>query len=217
MPSLFGSRIAAPDIIPALGLGRVATLRKPNGGTRGLVVGDFLRRMVARTLPQQVATLLADACRPHQYALGSRVGPEALIHEVQARCALNPQLTVVSLDASAAYDGISRASVLRELRDVPEASLLLPFACLWLGRTWTYVWQQGDRTRRLYQGEGVEQGDPLSPAFFSLGLRAALCSLQGDLRPDWGERVLAYLDDVTILASPRRVGALIPRSRIILA
>ena len=46
------------------------------------------------------------------------------------------------------------------LRDVPEASSLLPLACLWLGCTSTYVWQQGDRTRRLRQGEGVEQGDP---------------------------------------------------------
>ena len=37
-------------------------------------------------LAQQFAKPLADACWPHQYALGSRVGPEALIHEEPARC-----------------------------------------------------------------------------------------------------------------------------------
>ena len=31
--------------------------------------------MVARTLAQQFAKSLTDACRPHQYAIGSRVGP----------------------------------------------------------------------------------------------------------------------------------------------
>ena len=34
-------------VMPAFGLGRVVALRKPNGGTRGLVVGDFFRRVVA--------------------------------------------------------------------------------------------------------------------------------------------------------------------------
>ena len=125
------------DIVPALGLGRVVALRKPNGGTRGLVIWDFLRRLVARTLAQQFVGPIAEACHPHQYTLGSSVGAEALIHEVQARCAADPQLTVVSLDAAAAYDGMSRHTVLRELTNLPEASALLPFVCLWLGRTST--------------------------------------------------------------------------------
>ena len=56
-----------PDVIrAALGLGRMVALRKPTGGTRGLVVGDFLRRFTARTLAQQFAPSLEAACRPHQ-------------------------------------------------------------------------------------------------------------------------------------------------------
>ena len=101
--------------------------------------------------------------------------------------------------------------MLRELKEVPEASALLPFVRLWLGRTSTYCWQQGARTRHLQQGEGVEQGDPLSPALFSLGLRAALRDLQLDVRPDLGECILAYLDDVTILANPQRALDLVRR------
>ena len=115
------------DMVPALGLGRVVAPRKPNGGTRGPVI---LRRLVTRTLAQQIAGPIAEAWDPRQYALGSRVGAEALIHEVQARCAADPQLTVVSLDAAAAYVGMSRQTVLRVLTGFPDASALLPLcAC----------------------------------------------------------------------------------------
>ena len=31
-----------------LGLGRMVAIRKPTGGTRGLVVSDFFRRLIAR-------------------------------------------------------------------------------------------------------------------------------------------------------------------------
>ena len=175
-----------------------------------MVVGDFFRRIVARTLAQQFAGAVEEAC-PHQYALGNRAGLDALVHAVQARCAHDPNLTVVSLDASAAYDGISRQSILQELRSLPAAAALLPFARLWLGRPSSFVWQQGTTTRQLRQAEGVEQGDPLSPALFCLGLQPALTDLQRELREDLGERVLAYLDDVTILAAPERVLHLVRR------
>ena len=82
--------LPVPASLPALGLRRVVALRKPNGGTRGLMIGDFLRRLVARTLAQQFAGPIAEACHPHQYPLGSRVGAEALIHEVQARFSADP-------------------------------------------------------------------------------------------------------------------------------
>ena len=83
-------------------------------------------------------------------AHGSRAGLDALVHAVQARCAHDPNLTVVSLDASAAYDGISRQSILQELRSLlAAAAALLAFAGLWLGRPSSFVWHQGATTRHL--------------------------------------------------------------------
>ncbi|CAE7301210.1 unnamed protein product [Symbiodinium natans] len=112
--SLFAQAQVPEDMRAALGLGRMVALRKPTGGTRGLVIGDFLRRLVAPTLAQQFAPSLEEACRPHQYALDNRAGLDALVHHVQpgARCALDPTLTVV---------GISRQATLHELRNLPEA------------------------------------------------------------------------------------------------
>ena len=43
------------------------------------------------------------------------------------------------------------------------------------------------------------------------GLRPALRALQQEIREDLGEGILAYLDDVTILASPQRALHLVRR------
>ena len=51
--AVFLARASVPEpIAAALAIGRLVAVRKPNGGTRGLMVGDFLRRVVARTLAQ---------------------------------------------------------------------------------------------------------------------------------------------------------------------
>ena len=118
------------DIVPALGLGRVVALRKPNGGTGGLMIGDFLCRLVARTLAQQFAGPVAEACHLHPYALGSRVGAEALIHEVQAGCAADP----------GEYDSFNKfecctspSTLLRSFSGpIPFAALLANFSSIYL-------------------------------------------------------------------------------------
>ena len=42
------------EILQAVRIGRMTALQKPQGGVRGIVVGDFMRRVVARTLAQQL-------------------------------------------------------------------------------------------------------------------------------------------------------------------
>ena len=42
------------EVIPLLRLGRITALQKPSGGIRGIVVGDVFRRLVARTMAQQL-------------------------------------------------------------------------------------------------------------------------------------------------------------------
>ena len=96
-----------PSASQSLGLGRLVAVRKPAGGVRGLIVGDFLRRLVARSLAQQFATAFDLATRPHQYALATRAGAEALAHTLQVECDQDPTLTVLSVDGVGAYDLIS--------------------------------------------------------------------------------------------------------------
>ena len=55
----------------------------------------------------------------------------------------------------------------------------------------------------MTQGEGGEQGDPLMPALFSLGLHDTLARVKAEMLP--GEQLFAYLDDVYVLCKPARV------------
>ena len=72
------------NIAQAIGLGRMVALTKPNGGIRGLVVGDVLRRVIARCIAQVFATQFHAACAPHQFALSSRAGTGAVVHALTA-------------------------------------------------------------------------------------------------------------------------------------
>ena len=130
------------------------------------MVGDFLRRVVARTLAQHFAAHFQRACLPHQQALTTRAWSEALVHALIAHPQLDPRLTLVSVDVTAAYDLISRQAMLQALQRTPEASALLPFMRLWYARASSYVWAAGPEVHRITQAVGGEQGEPLMPAVF---------------------------------------------------
>ena len=101
-------------------------------------------------------------------ALSTRTGAEALVHTLQAKTQADPHLTVLSVDISAAYDTVSREAMLSALREVPQASALMPFVRLWYARESVYVWAASSQAHRITQAEGGEQGDPLMPALFAL-------------------------------------------------
>ena len=74
-----GPREVPDRIEPVVRLGRLTAWRKPDGGVRGIVVGDVLRRLVARTIAQ-IADQVEAATAPFQYALRTRAGSECVAH-----------------------------------------------------------------------------------------------------------------------------------------
>ena len=50
----------------------MTALKKPDGGVQGIVAGDVVRRLVARTMAQQLGPATIAATAPHQYALLTR-------------------------------------------------------------------------------------------------------------------------------------------------
>ena len=192
------------EIARAIGLGQMVALTKPNGRVRGIVVGDVLRRLVSRCLAQKYAQPIHTACQPHQFALATRSGTEAVVHALTAVTEANPTHTILSVDGVGAYDNISRNSMLQGLRDVPEANRCLPFVEMFYGAPSQYIWHSATGEAHIIsQAEGGEQGDPLMPALFSLGQRAALRTMQQHLLPN--ESLLAFLDDVYVVVPPNRV------------
>ena len=103
----------------------MVALQKPNGGVRGLVIGDVLRRVVSRCLAQMFATNIHAACSPHQFALSTRAGTGAIIHALNTATQHNTATTVLSIDGVGAYDTISRTSMLHGLFNTPAANQCL--------------------------------------------------------------------------------------------
>ena len=56
----FAQSLAVADVLHQvlriLGLGQLIALKKRDGGVRGIVVGDVLRRLVGKTMAKQAAT-----------------------------------------------------------------------------------------------------------------------------------------------------------------
>ena len=67
-----------------------------------------------------------------------------------------------------------------------------------------YSWYDEDGVRRtVTQAEGGEQGDPLIPLLFSIGIQGVLEEVATHLED--GEQLCAFLDDVYLLCEPARV------------
>ena len=62
--------------VDVLKLGRITALQKARGGVRGIVAGDIVRRLVARTMTQQLGPEVERATAPCQYAMRTRAGCE---------------------------------------------------------------------------------------------------------------------------------------------
>ena len=75
---------------------------------RGIVAGDVIRRLTARTIAQHVGQAVKEATSPFQYALSIRSGCECVAHVLQALTELDPETTITSIDGISAYETMSR-------------------------------------------------------------------------------------------------------------
>ena len=182
----------------------MTALRKADGGVRGIVAGDVICRLVARTISQQLSQTVEAATAPFQYALSTHAGCECIAHTLQGLTELNPRATVVSIDGISACDQISRAAMLSGLLNVEGGGQALPFVRMFYSSPSSYSWEDScGVSHTIRQGEGGEQGDALMPLLFALGQHRALVAIQSELQD--GE--FAYLDDICTVVPPDRLGA----------
>ena len=190
-------------ILPAFRLGRMVALSKPSRDVRALVMGDAFRRLVARTLAQQLSTEFQRACAPFQFALSTKAGAEALARVVRAATESDAQTTILSVDGVGAYDHISRQSMLSALASRPDLAGVLPFASMFYGSPSTCLfYDERGIAHEVRQGEGGKQGDPLMPCLFALGQHEALQQARHHLHPS--DVLYAFLDDIHVTGHPDR-------------
>ena len=175
------------EILAALRVGQMTALQKPNGGVRGIVVGDVIRRLVAKTMAKQFMARFETATKPFQYALATRAVCENIAHAVQLATDRDPRATVLS------FVGVCQMATHSSLS-----------SCSSTGTFSTHLWEDEERVvHEIRQGEGGEQGDPLMSALFALSRHQALETIQDSLRPS--EILMAFLYNVHVTTLPDRV------------
>ena len=100
------------EIVSALRVGQMTALQKANGEIQGIVVGDVIRRLVAKTLAKQFMTRFKDATKPFQYTLSTQAGCESIAHVVQVMTDRDPNCTVLSIHGVGAFDLVSRSAMM---------------------------------------------------------------------------------------------------------
>ena len=161
------------EVMEILRMGRIAALSKPDGGVRGITVGDILRRLVARTIAQQYSKRVEIATAPFQCALSTRVGCECIAHVIQTLTGIDEEATVVSIDGVGAFDLISRNAMLQALLEIDGGDQIMPFVRQLYGRPSTHLSEdEMGEVHEIAQGEGGER--PVDATSFQFG--TARCS-----------------------------------------
>ena len=153
--------------------GRLIPLNKKDEGIRPLVVGKVLRAIVAKLALKEVDGAL-QALQPAQIGVGGK-GPviQAAITAVKSWAAkLAPGEILLKVDIANAYNTISREACLEGVEKFCPDLLRWAKWCL-NGSSHVYF---GSHT--IPCTTGVQQGDPLAPLLFAVGLHAIIERLQ---------------------------------------
>ena len=153
------------------------TALQKDTGVKGIMAGDVVRRLVAKTMARQMSEAVQVATSPFQFAFSTRVGCECVAHTLHALTEVDPEATILSFDGINAFDLVSDSAMLRGLASVAGGPEATPFVQMFYGQPSLYIWEDD-------QAEGGEQGDALMPLLFALGQHSALASVQEGLTPD---------------------------------
>ena len=137
------------DIIGAVRGGRMTAFRKRTRGVRGIVAGDALRRLIARTFAQQMGEAVKAATAPFQCAFSTTAGCDSVVHALQVS---TPNAPVTSIDGVSAHDPQTRHAGGVGESAWREGGLLVCFS-FYGSPTWE---DDGGVTHSIAQGEGGE-------------------------------------------------------------
>ena len=127
------ARGAMPEeVLQGVKVGRMTALTKPDGGVRGIVVGDVFRGSWHVQLRSSSRT------RSSTHSLHGQE-PECVAHVVQALSELDSRSTILSVDGVGAFDNISWAAIFQGVADMLHGEKLIPFIRLFYSTPSRYL------------------------------------------------------------------------------
>lgn len=173
------------EIVPILYGANLVALAKKDGGVRPIAVGSTLRRLTSKLCCQKIQDSLSKKFQPRQLGFGVRAGCEAAVHAARTFLGSTDYEVFIKIDVKNAFNSLDRGVLLSEIqKEIPEI--------------YNYMWQCYGAPSKLLFGEkeiascvGCQQGDPLGPAIFSLGIHPIISELNSKFN-------MWYLDDGSI-------------------
>ncbi|XP_065317081.1 uncharacterized protein LOC135925625 [Gordionus sp. m RMFG-2023] len=161
---------------------RLVSLTIPDGGIRPIAIGSFFRRLVVMAIVNRIRPKASSFLFPSQLGFGVRGGCKVASHV--ARTFINTEADKVfcKLDFRNAFNTIHRRAFL--------LSFLHHFQKYWNFLNSCYGFPFGEFC--ISSEEGIQQGDPLGPLLFTIGIHDLIKNLKSDFKLDLN---LWYLDD----------------------
>ena len=91
----FSRGLLPRSVVQIVKLGWMTALYKKDGRVRGIVAGEVIRRLTARTIAQELGPAVEAATALFQCALSTRAGCECVSHAPQVLCDMDEDATVV--------------------------------------------------------------------------------------------------------------------------
>ena len=105
-----------PDaVLQYLRAGQVTPLAKPTGGHRSLLMMSFLRRLALKAVIAAKKPSVTAAAGPLQHGVGCQDGANKIIKSIQYFAEAGQSRVLVALDLKAAFQNVSRRSMLHSL------------------------------------------------------------------------------------------------------
>lgn len=143
-------------------------LSKPDNGVRPIAIGFTIRRLSGKIIMNKLQGTCKTIFQPHQLGVGKgrlekgEIGIHAIRQYVNSE--FLKKEVILKVDFTNSFNCLRRDEVLRKVKE--HSPTIYP-----------YVWQSYSQETNLYFGdfvvkskEGVQQGDPLGPFLFSLGI-----------------------------------------------
>ncbi|XP_065323139.1 uncharacterized protein LOC135930286 [Gordionus sp. m RMFG-2023] len=174
------------DIRPILFGARLVSLSKPDGGVKPIAIGSFFRRLVAKVIVNRIRSKASSLLFPPQLGFGVRGGCEVASHVARIFINTEAEKVFCKLDFRNAFNSIHRSSFL--------PSFLQHFPKYWNFLNSCYGFPSLLKFGKfsIFSEEGIQQGDPLGPLLFTLGIQDFIKNLKPDFNLDLN---LWYLDD----------------------